>query len=79
MSVSVVEMGSRFDPECEPYILPLFPALSEVMMGRSVSWLCKALGSDDIAVYWRLPSQQQQQQQQTQQPASTSHWAQLRR
>ena len=54
--VSVLQMGN-FEPECEPYILPLFPAQSEVMMGRSVSWLCKALGSEDITLYWRLPTQ----------------------
>ena len=24
-------------------------------MGKNVSWLCKALGSHDLEVYWRLP------------------------
>ena len=24
-------------------------------MGRNVSWLCKALGSQDLELYWRLP------------------------
>ena len=23
---------------------------------RSVSWLCKAMGSDDVALHWRLPA-----------------------
>jgi hypothetical protein len=57
--VSVLQMG-QFDRECEPYILPLFPEHSEIMMGRSVSWLCKALGSDDVELHWRLPTAQLQ-------------------
>lgn len=55
MEVTVDQM-EKFAPECEPYILPLFPASQTEMMGRNVSWLCKALGGgDDMSLVWRLP------------------------
>merc|ERR1711899_659247 len=28
-------------------------------MGKDVSWLCKALGSHDLELYWRLPHEDQ--------------------
>lgn len=40
--------------ECEPYILPLFPPIESQTMGKNVSWLCKALGSNDMILRWRL-------------------------
>ena len=48
-------MAGQLSQECEPYILPLFGAHTEALMGRNVSWLCKALGSRDLELYWRLP------------------------
>ena len=50
------EMAGQLSQECEPYILPLFAESAEQMMGRNVSWLCKALGSSDLELYWRLPA-----------------------
>ena len=37
-------MAGQLSQECEPYILPLFQDHSEALMGKDVSWLCKALG-----------------------------------
>jgi len=48
-------MAGQLSEECEPYILPLFGTKTEMLMGRNVSWLCKALGSNDLELYWRLP------------------------
>ena len=56
MLVTVRQM-SQFEPECEPYILPLFPSEQQEMMGKNVSWLCKALGSEDLTLVWKLPGQ----------------------
>lgn len=53
------DMAGQLSQECEPYILPLFDEHSEVLMGKNVSWLCKALGSHDLQLYWRLPQQPQ--------------------
>jgi hypothetical protein len=53
--VLLQDMAGQLSQECEPYILPLFGAHSEALMGRNVSWLCKALGSQDLELYWRLP------------------------
>ena len=52
--VNIREMH-RFASKCEPYILPLFSGQDSVTMGKNVSWLCKALGSGDMDVHWRLP------------------------
>ena len=49
------EMAGQLSQECEPYILPLFDDHSEALMGKNVSWLCRALGSHDLELYWRLP------------------------
>ena len=38
------DMAGQLSQECEPYILPLFQDHSEALMGKDVSWLCKALG-----------------------------------
>ena len=32
------------------------PANGANDLHRSVSWLCKAMGSDDVALHWRLPA-----------------------
>ena len=45
----------RLTRQCEPYILPLFPTSQTEVMGNNASWLCKALGSGDLALMWRLP------------------------
>jgi len=57
------DMAGQLSQECEPYILPLFDNHSEALMGKDVSWLCKALGSHDLELYWRLPHEDQQQPQ----------------
>ena len=49
-------ISQKMASECEPYILPLFETLTEKMMGKNVSWLCKALGSSDVDIKWRIPS-----------------------
>ena len=56
--VPAAQMAASFAsaPECEPYILPLFPAEESAAMGHNVTWLCKALGSKDMALSWRLPT-----------------------
>lgn len=54
-TVQLRDMAGQLSQECEPYILPLFENQSEAMMGKDVSWLCKALGSHDLELYWRLP------------------------
>ncbi len=67
--VRLRDMASQLSQEeCEPYILPLFDETAEQMMGRNVSWLCKALGSSDLELYWRLPGRQQRPR-----PTSTVH------
>ena len=53
--ISFNEIGQRLSSECEPYILPLFQPLKEEVIGKNVSWLCKALGSKDIDIQWRTP------------------------
>jgi Leucine-rich repeat (LRR) protein len=53
------DMAGQLSQECEPYILPLFQDHSEALMGKDVSWLCKALGSHDLELYWRLPHEDQ--------------------
>ena len=50
-------MAGQLSQECEPYILPLFDDHSEALMGKNVSWLCRALGSHDLELYWRLPQE----------------------
>lgn len=50
----VLQMN-HFRSECEPHILPLFPTTETETMGRNVSWVCKALGSQDMEVSWRIP------------------------
>ena len=55
--ISLSEMSQKFQEECEPYILPLFDLEEDEMMGKNISWLCKALGSNDIELAWRLPQQ----------------------
>ncbi len=57
--ISLTEMSDKFQEECEPYILPLFEAAEDEMMGKNISWLCKALGSTDIELAWRLPQKGQ--------------------
>ncbi len=56
--VPAAQMAASFAsaPECEPYILPLFPATEAASMGHNVTWLCKALGSRDMTLAWRLPN-----------------------
>ena len=54
--VLLSDISHKFADECEPYIIPLFESSNvEEMMGKNISWLCKALGSDDIDLLWRLP------------------------
>ena len=54
--VQLSDISHKFADECEPYIIPLFESSNvEEMMGKNISWLCKALGSDDIDLLWRLP------------------------
>lgn len=53
--VALKDMAGQLSQECEPYILPLFGDHSEEHMGKNVSWLCKALGSHDLELHWRLP------------------------
>ena len=54
--VLLSDISHKFGEECEPYIIPLFESSNvEEMMGENISWLCKALGSDDIGLLWRLP------------------------
>ena len=54
--VQLSDISHKFTDECEPYIIPLFESSNvEEMMGKNISWLCKALGSDDIDLLWRLP------------------------
>ncbi|TRY70275.1 hypothetical protein TCAL_11549 [Tigriopus californicus] len=50
-----VHQMNHFRPECEPHILPLFATDDAEMMGKNVSWVCKALGSRDMEVSWRVP------------------------
>jgi len=52
-------MLDKFQDDCEPYILPLFEPSVDEMMGKNISWLCKALGSIDIEMAWRLPQKGQ--------------------
>ncbi len=56
--IPAAQMAASFAsaPECEPYILPLFPEEDAAAMGHNVTWICKALGSTDMALSWRLPS-----------------------
>ena len=57
--IAVTDIGGRLGAECEPYILPLFSqpvTRQEFRMGQNVSWLCKALGSPDVEIRWRVPS-----------------------
>jgi hypothetical protein len=54
--VSLRQTSRKFaGEECEPYILPLFEGVATEMMGKNISLLCKALGSHDIKLSWRLP------------------------
>ena len=54
--VLLSDISHKFADECEPYIIPLFESSNvEEMMGKNISWLCKALGSEDIDLLWRLP------------------------
>ena len=54
--VQLSDISYKFADECEPYIIPLFESSNvEEMMGKNISWLCKALGSNDIDLLWRLP------------------------
>lgn len=55
-TLTLKDMAGQLSPECEPYILPLFTDTADQVMGRNISWLCKALGSKDMELYWRLPS-----------------------
>ena len=54
-TVLLRDMAGQLSQECEPYILPIFDDHSEQLMGKDVSWLCKALGSHDLELFWRLP------------------------
>lgn len=54
-TVLLRDMAGQLSQECEPYILPLFDPASVALMGKDVSWLCKALGSHDLELFWRLP------------------------
>ena len=54
--VQLSDISYKFADECEPYIIPLFESSNvEEMMGKNISWPCKALGSEDIDLLWRLP------------------------
>ena len=54
--VLLSDISHKFANECEPYIIPLFESSNvEKMMGKNISWPCKALGSEDIDLLWRLP------------------------
>ena len=54
------DMAGQLSQECEPYILPLFDDHSEALMGKDISWLCKALGSHDLELFWRLPHENEE-------------------
>ena len=62
--VLLSDISHKFADECEPYIIPLFISSNvDEMMGKNISWLCKALGSDDIDLLWRLPRRMPSHQQ----------------
>ena len=62
--VLLSDISYKFADECEPYIIPLFISSNvDEMMGKNISWLCKALGSDDIDLLWRLPRRMPSHQQ----------------
>jgi len=57
--ISLNDILDKFQEDCEPYILPLFDAVVDEMMGKNISLMCKALGSADIEMSWRLPQKGQ--------------------
>ena len=40
--------------ECQPYILPLFPAEENTIVGHNVTWPCRMVGSGMETVIWNL-------------------------